>query len=215
VLSWACRRFRARFAPGSASPHRRACADCEAYAAALEQAAGVRLPLPSSLQRSLRALAAPEPGAVLPFPVPLLPVPDALAGRLRSIARPARPAPPEWVRSPRLAIAASVVLALLVGPVLAAAADRGEQALRLAHQLAHREVTPLLDDAGAEGRREWTRLCLAAGAARDVAQETAAQSVRRLQAGLSHLSNRWSTVVPEFKNLNPRHEAGGSSRRSR
>ncbi|HYX23595.1 MAG TPA: hypothetical protein VFC23_05535 [Thermoanaerobaculia bacterium] len=210
MLSWSCRRFRARFTPGAAAPHRRACPDCDAYAAALERAAGVRLPLPPSLQGRLRALAAPEPGAVLPFPVPRLPVPDALAARLRSIA-PARPAPPEWVRSPRLAIAASIVLALLLGPVLAGAADRGERALQLAHQLAHEEVTPLLDDASAQSRRELTRLRLAAGAAGD----TAAQSMHRLQAGLSSLSNRWSAVVAEFKNPIPPAEAGGSSRRSR
>ncbi|MBW8878620.1 MAG: hypothetical protein JF614_26990 [Acidobacteria bacterium] len=212
MLSWACRRFRARFAPGVASPHRRACPACDAYAAAVEQATGVRLPLPPSLQRNLRALVAPEPGAVLPFPVPRLPVPDALATRLRSLAQPARPAPPEWVRSPRLAIAASVILALLLGPVLAGAADRGEQALRLAHQLAHREVAPLLEDAGTRSRKELTRLRLAAGAAR----ETATQSMNRLRAGISNLSGRLSTVVSEhFTNLGPRHETGGPSRRSR
>ncbi|MFY9826975.1 MAG: hypothetical protein WAM82_36825, partial [Thermoanaerobaculia bacterium] len=66
MLSWACRRFRARFTPGSALSHRRACPECDAYAAAVERAAGVRLPLPASLRRNLRALAAPEPGAVLP-----------------------------------------------------------------------------------------------------------------------------------------------------
>ncbi len=214
MLSWACRRFRARFAPGAASPHRRACPDCDAYGAAIEQAAGVRLPLPPSLQRGLRALA--EPGAVLPFPVPRLPVPDALALRLRSLAQPARPAPPEWVRSPRLAIAASLILALLLGPVLAGAADLGEQALRLAHQLAHREVTPLLDDAGAQSRRELARLRHATGAACDAARETAEQSVNRLRAGLSNLSARLSTVVSEhFTHLGSRHEAGGSPRRSR
>ena len=110
MLSWACRSFRARFTPGDASPHRRSCAECDACAAAMEQAAGVRLPLPASLRRNLRALALPEPGAVLPFPVPRLAVPDALALRLRQVASPARPAPPDWVRNPRFAMAASVLL---------------------------------------------------------------------------------------------------------
>ena len=94
MLSWSCRRFRARFSPsgpGSAHPHRRACPDCDAYAAALESAAGVRLPLPASLRRNLRAIAGPEMGAVLPFAVPRLPVPDVLAGRLRGLSSAAAP----------------------------------------------------------------------------------------------------------------------------
>jgi hypothetical protein len=208
MLSWPCRRFRARFTPGAALPHRRACPECDAYAAALERAAGTRLPLPAGLRRNLRALAGPEPGAVLPFPVPRLAVPDELALRLRRIAQ---PAPPDWVRSPRVAIAASVILALLFGPLLAGAADRGQQALRLAHQ----QVAPLVLDAGAEGHKVLGRLWLAAGTAR----ELAAKSLHRLQGGLSDLSSRstlWFKAVPDhFTNPDPRRDAGGASRRSR
>jgi hypothetical protein len=219
MLSWACRRFRARFTPGAALlPHRRACAECDAYAAAIEQAAGVRLPLPASLRRNLQRLAGPEAGAVLPFPVPRLPVPDALALRLRRIAAPvpsARPAPPEWVRSPRAAIAASVLLALLFGPLLAGAADRGQQALRLAH----REVAPLVEGANEESHKALARLWLAAGTACGEVRESAAKSVRRLQGGLSKLSSRsarWFKVVPDPNtNPEPRRDAGVSSRRSR
>lgn len=217
MLSWVCRRFRARFTPGAALPHRRACPECEAYAAAVERAAGVRLPLPASLRRNLQALAGPEPGAVLTFPVPRLAVPDTLALRLRSIARPdrpARPAPPEWVRSPRVAIAASVVLALLFGPLLAGAADRGEQALRLAHQ----QVAPLVEDAGAESHRALARLWLAAGKTYGAAQESAAKSMRRVEGGLADFSSRsmdWFKAVPNpFANPEPQRDAGGSSRRS-
>ena len=220
MLSWACRRFRARFTPGAVLPHRRACRDCDAYAAAVEQAAGARLPLPASLRRKLGAVAGAgpevEPGAVLPFPVPRLAVPDGLALRLRAIgmpaapARPSRPAPPEWARSPRAAIAASVVLALLCGPLLAGAADRGQQALRLAH----RQVAPLVADASTESRKLLGRLEQARGAVRD----SAADSMRRLQGALSDLFSR-STRLFEglslpFTNPEPRHDAGGSSRRS-
>jgi hypothetical protein len=216
MLSWACRRFRARFTPGTILPHRRACRECEAYAAAVEQAAGARLPLPASLRRKLRSIAGPEAGAVLPFPVPRLAVPDALALRLRAIAapalpaRPPSPAPPEWVRSPRVAIAASVVLALLFGPLLAGAADRGQKALRLAHE----QVAPLVEDAGTESRKLLGRLELARGTVRD----SAAESARRFQGLLSDLSSR-STRLFEglslpFTNPEPRREAGGSSRRS-
>jgi hypothetical protein len=215
MLSWACRRFRARFAPGAALPHRRACPECDGYAAAIERAAGARLPLPASLRRNLRALAGPEPGAVLTFPVPRLAVPDALALRLRSISqRPSRPAPPEWVRSPRVAIAASVVLALLFGPLLAGAADRGEQALRLAH----REVAPLVEDASAESHKALVRLWLAAGTACGAVQESAAKSMRRVEGRLSELSSRslhgFKAVPNHFTNPDPRRDAGGSSRRS-
>jgi hypothetical protein len=217
MLSWACRRFRARFTPGAILPHRRACAACDAYAVAVEQAAGVRLPLPAGLRRNLKALAGedPGPGAVLPFPVPRLAVPDELARRLRRIAAPARPAPPEWVRSPRVAIAASVLLALLFGPLLAGAADHGQQALELAHQ----KVDPLVEDAGAESHKVLERLWLAAGTAGGTVRESAVKSARRLQGGLSELSSRsarlFNAVTDPFTNPDPRRDAGGSSRRSR
>ena len=129
MLSWSCRRFRARFAPGSAHPHRRACRECEAYAAALETAAGIRLPVPDRLRRSLGEIAAPEPAAVLPFPLPRMAAPPALAARLRGIAPPQRPPLPEWARSPRYAVAASALLALLLGPFFSQAAARGREAV--------------------------------------------------------------------------------------
>ena len=225
MLSWACRRFRARFTPGTSLPHRRSCPDCHAYAAAVEQAAGVRLPLPASLRRNLKALAGPDTGAVLRFPVPRLAVPDELSRRLRTIGTPAAPArisppsPPEWVRSPRAAIAASVVLALLFGPLLAGAADRGQQALRLAHE----EVAPLVSNATAEGHEKLGQLWLAAGTVLDTAwgtvRELAAYSARQAQAGLAGLSSRSTRLLEAlphpFTNPDPRRDAGGVSRRSR
>lgn len=213
MLSWACRRFRARFTPGTAHhPHRRVCAECEAFAAALESAAGIRLPLPAGLHRGLREIAAPEPGGVLPFPVPRLPMPETLAARLRAIAPPGRPAPPEWVRNPRYALAASALLALLLGPWMTIAADRGRQALSHARA----EVSPLLDHAGEGGRRELEKLRLTAAATYDSARESMADSLRRIDAGFSGLSIRLSNVVSEDLSYpDPRHEPGRPSDKSR
>jgi hypothetical protein len=155
VLSWACRRFRARFAPGSAHPQRLACGDCDAFAQAVEQSAGVRLPLPAGLRRGLKSIAEPaqETGTVLPFPVsrsPRLPLPAATAARLRAIAAPQRTAPPEWLRSPRYAVAASALLTLLLGPFLASAADRGLEAWGAVRQ----ELSPLARHTEEKGREE-------------------------------------------------------------
>ena len=137
MLSAACRRFRSTFhpgsGPGSAHPHRRACAECAAYADALESAAGVRLPVPASLRGNLRAIAEPEPGAALPFAVPRMAVPPRLAGRLHALAAPhggsraPRPVPPFWILHPRYAVAASALLALLLAPLLAPAMEHGRR----------------------------------------------------------------------------------------
>jgi hypothetical protein len=193
MLSWACRRFRARFTPGAAHPHRRACAECEAFAAAMERAAAVRLPLPASLRRNLKGIANREPGAVLAFPVPRVPLPEGLAARLRAIPPAGRPAPPEWIRNPRYALAASALLALLLGPLMVGAADRGRQALSAARV----EVSPLLDHAEMGGRRELEKVRRAAAATFDTARESLTDSLRRIDAGFSGLSIRLSNVVSE------------------
>jgi hypothetical protein len=211
VLSWTCRRFRARFIPGSAHAHRRACRECEAFAAAVEQAAGMRLPLPAGLRRGLSAIAAPAPqeeDGVLPFPVPRLPLPDALAARLRAV----RPAPPEWLRSPLYAVAASTLLALLLGPFLAAAANRGLAAVGTAGN----EVRPLVQRTGESGRAELGKLQTSAAAACREARRSALESLTRLDAHASSLAAWLSAVVSEKStNRDPRGDAAGSVRRSR
>jgi hypothetical protein len=197
MLSWTCRRCRSRFTPGSAHPHRRACRGCDAFAAAVESAAGVRLPVPAGLRDSLREIAKPS---VLPFPVPRLPMPETLAGRLRAIAPPARPAPPEWVRDPRYAVAASALLALLLGPFFSMGADRGLHALGV--------VRTVRD----EGREEIAKV--RAGAVE--AYEAARRSLARSTESLHGISNRLSTVVPEnLFHPDPEDEPDGSSRRPR
>ena len=217
MLSWSCRRFRARFSPsgsGSAHPHRRACPDCDAYAAALESAAGVRLPLPASLRQNLRAIADPEMGAVLPFAVPRLPMPDALAGRLRNLssaaAPPSRPALPEWARSPRYAVAASALLALLLGPFLSEAARQGAQTLNAVQA----EVSPLLQRTEESGKKEIGKLRSSAATACDAARRSVEGSLERLDHRLAGLSAKLSEVVPErFINLDLRQEPDESVRR--
>lgn len=197
MLSWTCRRFRARFAPGSAHAHRRVCRECDAFASAVESASGVRLPIPKGLKDSLREIAEPVSETVLPFPVPRLPMPEALTGRLRAIAPPARPAPPEWVRDPRYAVAASALLALLLGPFFSMGADRGLHALGAVRE---------------EGREEIAKV--RAGA--QEAYEAARRSLARSTESLHGFSDRLSTVVPEkLFHPDPEDEPEGSSRRPR
>lgn len=213
MLSWSCRRFRARFTPGSAHPHRRACQECDAFATAVERAAGVRLPMPEKLWQRLGAIPVPEPSAVLPFPVPRMPMPEPLAGRLRSIAAPARPAPPEWVRNPRYAVAASVLLAFLLGPLFSKGADRSLEALGAARE----EVVPILRHTEEEGREEIEKVRTGAVEAYDAARRSLARSSESLDA----FTDRLSAVVPDefvpddFHNPDPEDEPAGSSRRPR
>ncbi|HEY4589859.1 MAG TPA: hypothetical protein VII86_11570 [Thermoanaerobaculia bacterium] len=197
MLSASCRRFRARFSPGSTHPHRRACPECEAFAAALESAAGVRLPLPERLRRNLRAIAGPEPGAVLPFAVPRLPVPDALAGRLRTIAPAGRPPLPEWLRSPRYAVAASAILALLLGPPLSRAAHHGLEVL----DTVQARMDPLVKSTEAGGREEIAKLRSTAITAGNTARRSVASSLERLSSQIfeavpKNLTNQGSRHAP-------------------
>jgi len=206
VLSASCRRFRARFSPGSAHPHRRACPECDAFAAALESAAGARLPVPESLRRNLRAIAGiagPEPGAVLPFAVPRLPVPDALAHRLRTIAPAGRPPLPEWLRSPRYAVAASAILALLLGPALSRAAHHGLAVLNTVHA----EVSPLVKSTEAGGREEIAKLRSTAMTAGDTARRSVMTSLERFSGQI------FDAVPKNLTNQGPRQGAAAPVRR--
>jgi hypothetical protein len=214
VLSFTCRRFRARFTPGSAHPHRRTCRDCDAFAAAVESAAGTRLPLPAHLRRRLSGIAAPdvsEAGAILPFPVPRLKMPVPLAARLSVIPSvTGRQTLPEWVRAPRFALAASALLALLLGPFFVGAADRGVKAADAFRD----EVTPLLQRTGKTGKEAIGKLRAGTAQTYGEARLSAEESLHRLDAEVSGLSSWLSTVVTEEStNRDPRDEAAGSARR--
>lgn len=191
MLSGSCHRFRARFTPGSAHPHRRACPECEAYAAALESATGARIPLPEGLRKNLRAIAGPESEAVLPFAVPRLAVPDTLARRLRNIAPAAvRPALPEWVRNPRYAVAASALLALLLAPLLQAAAPRGVQVVGAVEA----EVSPVLRQTEERGLEKAEALRLTATEAYAKARRSFERSLSLVDEGISGMSEWFSNT---------------------
>jgi hypothetical protein len=214
VLSWTCRRFRARFTPGSAPPHRRACRDCEAFAAAVERAAGARLPLPARLRQSLGEIADPPEDNVLPFPVPRLPLPGSLAARLCAIpAAAVRQTIPEWVRDPRYAVAASALLALVLGPFLTGAADRSAQAVGALRE----EVAPILERAGESGKKKIGELRSGTAEAYGEARCSAEDSLQRLDTEVSGLSAWLSTLSTvandDFTNPDPRGTPAGSMRR--
>lgn len=121
MLKPGCRRFRMEFTPGAESPHdahRASCAACAAYAAAMERAAK-RIPMPAGLRAKLKVI----PGAAADdsprFPLPQAPMPAQLRERLRQMSRRTEAPPlPAWVRSSRYAVAASYLLAVLMGAMM-------------------------------------------------------------------------------------------------
>jgi hypothetical protein len=149
---------------------------------------------------------------VLPFAVPRVPVPETLARRLRGIAPAARPAPPEWLLNPRYAVAASALLALLLGPFLSAAAHQGLRTLDTVHS----EVSPLLRRTEESGSAEMEKLRSAAITACGAARRTVETSMGRLDEGLSGFSSRlYEAVSTDPSNQDPRHDPAGSVRRSK
>ena len=153
MLSWRCRRFRARFSPAepeAGNAHRRSCTECHAYAASLERAAAVRLPLPERLRAELSSLPTDAAdaadaadiagGLVTGARLPLAPLPADLRSRLQGIARAERGKPPEWIASPRYAIAASLLLTVLSAALLGSPADLAARAAGFVG----REVAPPL-----------------------------------------------------------------------
>lgn len=202
MLSWSCRRFRARFTPGDQTAHRRSCPECGAYAAALEQAAGLRLPLPERLRENLRGIArtGSSQGSVLDFPLPQIPLPEGLQARLRAIPREARQelprqTPPEWVRSPRYAVAASALLALLLGAAVDRPWDAGREAAVSLEQELRARVAPL-------------------EAVQDAAAERLAKTRRSIESSVEKLIP--SSTLPTSLNTDPDPEsdAPGRSRRT-
>lgn len=165
MLRGDCRRFREEFTPGQYShqagdPHRLTCPACAAYAAALERAAR-KVPLPARLRSRLRSIPGsiggiggiggmnPDPR----LPLPQAPMPDPLRDRLRGLARRPEPRPlPAWVRTSRYAVAASYVMAILVGlaagnPVHVGRQAAGAMSQAVAERLAEgRERLDILED---------------------------------------------------------------------
>ena len=100
--------------------------------------AAVRLPLPASLRRELRSIPAAAAGLDAPrFLLPRRPLPAPLHSRLRSLAgtgAPARTPLPGWLRSPRYAVAASYLVAVLTIHVLGDPLALGRRAMDSAAQ---------------------------------------------------------------------------------
>jgi hypothetical protein len=162
MLSQDCRDFRSEFHPGADREpdldlldHRRSCPGCAAYAATLRRAAGARLPLPAGLKDRLRAVG-PEPRPALPAPLPQRPLPPGLRERLQAVPQqrsrrmPPAGRPPFWVHSPRYAVAASYVLAVLLTGLFGDPVARG----RTAVHIVGREIGSVLQRAEALGS-EW------------------------------------------------------------
>ncbi len=138
-LSRGCRRYRAELpqgAQGADHPHRRSCPECAAFAAAMDKASAVRLPLPERMRERLRSIPATEGEGLEPrLRMPALSMPPHLRSRLRDLPRQAsvagEPPPrelPVWVRSSRYAVAASYLLAVLAMQLLGDPLELGRKA---------------------------------------------------------------------------------------
>lgn len=196
MLSWDCRRFRARFEPGSGHPHRHRCPECRAFAETVERAAGLRLPLPESLRASLRAIR----------PVPEIPVPKSLRGRLRGIARPQVKQPlPDWLLRPRYAVAASALLATLLTMAFGDVVDPG---LRIA--------SSLTEEIESEGIERIENLRGAALERYAKTRQSLAASVESAGAGIEEITEKSRDLIPfrETEPSEPEGEPSGSERRS-
>jgi len=189
MLRPACRRFRAELAPGD--PHLRSCPACAAYAAAMERAA-FRIPLPARLRSKLRAI----PGAAAPgprLPLPQAPLPDPLRDRLRGLARSQEPRPvprpiPVWVRTSRYAVAASYLMAVLVGLTAGNPVQLGRQAADRMSQA----VSERLDE-GRERLDVWE----------DTVRERYGETRRSLEDSLGSLDHRVDELSQSLRSLEP------------
>jgi hypothetical protein len=186
MLKPACRHFRAELAPGD--PHPRSCPACAAYAAAMERAA-FKVPLPARLRSKLRAI----PGASSPgprLPLPQAPLPDPLRDRLRGLAR--RPAPlrtlPAWVRTSRYAVAASYLMAVLVGLTAGNPVQLGRQAADRMSQA----VSERLDE-GRERLDVWE----------NTVRERYGETRRSLEDSLGSLDHRVDELSQSLRSLEP------------
>jgi hypothetical protein len=100
-------------------------------------------------------------------------------------------------------VAASAILALLLGPTLSRAAHRGLEVL----DTVHAEVSPLVKSTEAGGREEIAKLRSTAIAARDTAR-------RSVESSLERLSSQMLEAVPEnLTNQDPRQMPAGPVRR--
>lgn len=189
MLKPACRRFRTELALDD--PHRRSCPACAAYAAAMERAA-TKIPLPARLRSKLRAI----PGATTPgprLPLPQAPLPDPLRDRLRGLARrPLRSQKPRslpaWVRTSRYAVAASYLMAVLLGFAVGNPVELGRQA---AERMSRMVAAPLSE--GRERLDGWE----------DTVRERYGETRRSLEDTLGSLDHRVDELSQSLRSLEP------------
>jgi hypothetical protein len=122
MLTRECQDFRRSYEAGRQGDHRDSCESCDRFAELIDSLGqwGMNAPLGNSLRQRLRDLPEGQERQALAAPrLPLLPLPVALEGRLKQIARPRQMAElPIWIRSPRFAIAASYLLTVLIGATI-------------------------------------------------------------------------------------------------
>lgn len=206
MLTRACRRFRAELTPGD--PHLRTCGACAAYAAAMDRAAK-RAPLPARLESKLRAI----PGAVEGgprLPLPQAPLPDGLRGRLRGLT--SQPVPrqlPVWVRSSRYAVAASYLMAVLLGTALGNPVDLGREAGGVLSRLFVAPLEQALLEAQSEGSE---RLDTWKDSVREGIGETRESLASTVKDSLDSLGDRAAEVSQSFRFLEPLTNRGPTAR---
>ncbi len=115
-----CQKFQRLYEGGAGHEHPKTCDECRRFVEFVDglRRLGMSTPLEDDLRARLRGLPAREDGLPAFPPVPQLPLPAALAERLRRIARQGAQELPIWIRSPRYAIAASYLLTILIGATL-------------------------------------------------------------------------------------------------
>jgi anti-sigma factor RsiW len=189
MLKLSCRRFRMEFTPGAESPHdahRKSCPACAAYAAAVERAAK-KAPLPSRLRSKLRAV----PGAAVDdgprLPIPPAPMPGPLRDRLRQMSR-RREAPPlpAWVRSSRYAVAASYLLAVLLGATIGNPAEAAGAVSRSVERAVRPRVENIIETVEGRGRRRLDDLESAVRERYGATRETVEHSLENLEHRLEY-----------------------------
>ncbi|HEX3128709.1 MAG TPA: hypothetical protein VH394_15355 [Thermoanaerobaculia bacterium] len=198
MLKPGCRRFRTEFTPGIHHPHRAACAACAAYAAALERAAK-RIPMPAGLRSKLRVIPGAAADDAPRFPMPQAPMPPQLRDRLRRMSRHQEPPPlPAWVRSSRYAMAASYLLAVLMGALMGNPVEAAGALTRSVDRAVRPRVEQAIESVEDRGLRRLDHLKSAVRERYGATRNTVEQSLTELD------EMRKSLFSLDF--LNDRHE---------
>jgi hypothetical protein len=198
MLKPSCRRFRMELTPGADHPHAKSCPACAAYAAAMERAAK-KVPLPSRLRSKLRAIPGAAADDAPRLPMPQAPMPAQLRDRLQQMSRrrqapPVRspmPPIPAWARSSRYAVAASYLLAVLVGAALGNPVEAAGALSRSVDRAVRPRVEHAIENVEDRSRRHLGDLESAVreryGATRESLEQTLDRSLGNLEHRMTEL----------------------------